>query len=308
MSFVKYQHIERLGTPEVEGITLGECWVFPKLDGSNACIWRSSQSADIDIRCGSRNRELGFGKDDNHGFNTFVMEANFKGKPSFGAFFTEYPFHRLYGEWLVPHSLKTYREGSWRDFYVFDVCTTDFDGGLQYLSYDQYQPLLDKFGINYIPPIKKIINGSYEDFVNCLPANNFLIEDGKGQGEGIVIKNYQFRNKFGRTTWAKIVTSEFKELHTKTMGCGTTEKHLIEQQVAEKFVTTALVEKEHAKIVASGSWESKMIPQLLNTVFYSLVKEDAWNFVKAHKMPVIDFRRLQHFVFAKVKTVKPELF
>ena len=51
-----------------------------------------------------------------------------------------------------------------------------------------------------------------------MEKNVFLIEDGKGAGEGIVIKNYDFRNRYNRNTFAKIVTSEFKEKHAKEMG------------------------------------------------------------------------------------------
>ena len=34
MEFQKYMHVERLGKEEVEGITSGKCYVFPKLDGT----------------------------------------------------------------------------------------------------------------------------------------------------------------------------------------------------------------------------------------------------------------------------------
>ena len=36
MSFRQYMHIERFGNEEVLGIELGESYVFPKLDGTNA--------------------------------------------------------------------------------------------------------------------------------------------------------------------------------------------------------------------------------------------------------------------------------
>ena len=39
MKFEKYQHVERFGTSEVEGIELGRTYVFPKLDGTNASVW-----------------------------------------------------------------------------------------------------------------------------------------------------------------------------------------------------------------------------------------------------------------------------
>lgn len=31
MSFIKYQHLERYGNTEVEGIEVGTCYVFPKI-------------------------------------------------------------------------------------------------------------------------------------------------------------------------------------------------------------------------------------------------------------------------------------
>jgi hypothetical protein len=307
MEFKKYQHLERLGTTEVQNIELGECYVFPKIDGTNSCVWMANGK----IQAGSRNRHLTL-ESDNAGFYKWVLEQD-----NIAHYLTENPNHRLFGEWLVPHSLKTYRENAWRNFYVFDVCVDkhadeilhEGDHELKHLHYSAYQPLLEKHGINYIPPISIIRNGSYEQFVNQLMKNVFLIEDGKGYGEGVVLKNYDFKNKFNRQTWAKIVTSEFKEKHAKTMGASEINgKKLVEQEIAIKFVTTALVEKEHAKIESESGWSSKLIPRLLNTVYYSVVKEDAWEFIKEHKNPVIDFKRLQHFVFSETKTRKPELF
>jgi hypothetical protein len=39
MEYLKYQHIERFGTDEVDEIGVGECYVFPKIDGTNAQVW-----------------------------------------------------------------------------------------------------------------------------------------------------------------------------------------------------------------------------------------------------------------------------
>ena len=296
MAFQKYQHIERFGTQETSRIEIGECFVFPKLDGTNASVWFE----DGHLHAGSRNRELSL-DNDNAGFmawasqNLNILELG-----------SEHPNLRLYGEWLVPHSLKTYRQDAWRRFYVFDVMVGDV-----YIPYTEYQGILEKHGIDYIPPICRIVNADYEQLVEQLQKNVFMVEDGKGAGEGIVIKRYDYFNKYGRQTWAKIVTSEFKEKHAKTMGAPLlAEKPILEIAIAESFVTAALVEKEYSKILLDNGdeWSSKLIPRLLETVFYSVVKEDAWEIVKAHKLPTIDFKRLKNFVFARVKAVKPELF
>lgn len=305
--FKKYQHLERYGTTEVQNIELGECFIFPKIDGTNASVWFHNG----EIQAGSRTRHLTLEKD-NAGFYAWVLEQeNIKN------YLKENPTHRLFGEWLVPHSLKTYRENAWRRFYVFDVVidrneedlSHKMDEEFTYIKYNDYKPLLEKHSIDFIPPISVIRNSNYEQLVNQLMKNDFLIEDGKGYGEGIVLKNYEFKNKYGRRTWAKIVTSEFKERHAKVMGKSTTEgKKMVEEEIAKEFVTTALIEKTYAKIENNGGFTSKKIPQLLNTIYYDVVKEDCWNFVKKYKQPTINFKTLQHFVFAEIKEKASNLF
>lgn len=291
--FRKYQHLERFGTPEVENIELGECYVFPKLDGTNASIWL----CDDEVQAGSRRRHLSL-DEDNAGFCTYV-----KSQEKYKKLLRLNPNLYLYGEWLVPHSLKTYSDNSWRQFYVFDVYDSEEE---KYLHYSEYHKLLEEYGINYIPPIAMIERGSYEMFIKQLDKNVFLIKDGKGVGEGIVLKNYDFVNKFGRVNWAKIVTSEFKEKHAKTMGSPQlTGKQMVEEKIADKYVTTALCEKVFSKI---EDYNSKKIPQLLNTVYYDVVKEESWNFIKENKNPTINFKTLQHFVFKKVRENLPQLF
>ena len=43
MNFRKYQHIERFGGTTVENIELGECFIFPKIDGSNSSVYLDSK-------------------------------------------------------------------------------------------------------------------------------------------------------------------------------------------------------------------------------------------------------------------------
>ena len=292
MNFAKYQHIERIGTDETEGIEHGMCYVFPKIDGSNGQLWWDGA-----LKAGSRNRELEL-NNDNQGFYNWAIQQTM-----FTEFFEKHPNLRLYGEWLVPHTLRTYDPGAWNNFYVFDVLNE-----FEYLPYEVYKVLLDEFGINYIPPICKVANPTIERLTNQLEKNGYLIQDGKGTGEGVVIKRYDFRNKYGRVTWAKIVKNEFKEMHWKSDVTEVKEKKIIELEIVNKFVNLTLVEKELAKIKAEIGWNSKQIPQLLNTVYYCLIKEESWNFIKEFKNPVIDFRKLQAETFKKVKELKPNLF
>lgn len=300
MEFKRYQHIERFGRGEVRNIELGTCYVFPKIDGTNAQVYLRNG----ELQAGSRNRELSLEKD-NAGFYAAMLENE-----KINAYLKKHPTHRVFGEWLVPHSLKTYRDDAWRRFYIFDVCLDKEDGTVEYIPYDIYKVWLEEFDLDYVSPLKIVNNGSYEHFVHELENNNFMIKDGMGAGVGVVIKNYDFYNGYGRQTWAKIVTSEFKERHHKAMGCPVVENRMVEEDIVNEYVTSAFVEKEYAKILNdnNGKFTSKMIPMLLGKVWNELITEEMWNIIKQFKNPTINFKTLNVLVIKKIKEVKSDIF
>lgn len=300
MNFEKYQHVERFGTSEVRRIELGTCYVFPKIDGTNSSCWLDNK----ELKCGSRKRELTLEKDNGGFYNSMISNQNIID------YLHKHPTHRLYGEWLIPHSLKTYRDEAWRKFYVFDVCEYDEDS-FRYLTYDEYKPLLEEFNIDYVPCLKIIKNGNFEDFIKCTTENTFLIKDGFGVGEGIVIKNYDYKNQWGRIVWAKIVTNEFKEKHIKKMDSPVLvkENNLIEQDIIDKYVTESFVNKEYEKIkLENNGWSSKCIPILLSKIYYELINEEMWHIIKKFKSPKIDFKILNNLCIKKIKEIKSDLF
>ncbi len=294
MEFNKYQHIERLNTDETEGIELGEVYAFPKIDGTNASMW-----LDDGVVCaGSRNRVLSPGND-NHGFCCWAFNQR-----NITRFLNDHPDLRLYGEWLVKHTFENYRPEAMKDFYVFDVCD-DY----KYLHYEEYKLLLEKYEINYIPPLCVFENPSSGQMHKTLEKNNYLVIDGGGNGEGVVFKNYSYRNKYGRQTWAKLVSSEFKEKHTKCMGAPVIKGVMVfEDKIVENYCTEAFIQKEFEKIKAEKGWNSKMIPMLLGVIYHELITEETWNFIKKYKSPVIDFSLLNKKVVVKIKSTLPELF
>lgn len=275
---------------------MGECFVFPKIDGTNASVWWNGK-----IKAGSRKRELNEEQDNANFYKTIKEDNNIK------SFLIDYPELRLYGEWLVPHSLKTYRENAWRKFYVFDVTEGDVEEGGRYLNYDEYKPLMENYEIEYIPCLMRIENGKKERFEQALKKNNYLIDDEKGFGEGIVIKNYNYKNRFGRTVWAKIVTSEFKEKHIKEMGEPTIiETTDYEEKFINDYCTETFIKKEYSKM--SEGWTSKMIPKLLGIIWHELVTENIWDAIKKYKNPKLDFGRINKLCIYKTKKVLNDLF
>lgn len=301
MSFVKYPHLERFGNEEVEGIEIGTTYVFPKLDGTNAQLWMDENG---NLCGGSRNRVLSL-HNDNAGFLNHHVN-NEELKEQYLDFFRGFSELTLFGEWLVPHSLKTYREDAWRKFYIFDIYHREQEA---FYDYERMADLLDAYGLNYLPPIAIVKNGTRETYEKCLEKNVFLIKDGMGTGEGIVIKNYGWQNKFGRTTWAKIITNEFKEIHHKEMGAPVIGGQTTEEKIVDHFVTTHLVDKVVAKItLEKDGWSSKYIGRLLQTVYYDLVKEEIWEILKKFNNPRIDFSYLQRLTISKIKELRKDLF
>jgi hypothetical protein len=232
----------------------------------------------------------------------------------------------------VPHTFKGYRDDAWRRFYVFDGM---FDADQSYLHYHRLNELAMHFGFDIITPLAVIHQPSEEQLMGLLDTNTFLCQDGAGPGEGLVLKRYDFRNRFGRQTWAKMVRAEFKDRHKLVMGVRPTQgPDTVERSAAEKYCTEAFVAKERAKIEQAlaeerfsgepaehwimtdrgreylGSRECRkiLIPRLLQTVFYEFVREHAWNIVKEHKRPTVNFKTLEKQVQARVKAFCPDLF
>lgn len=303
VSFLKYPHLEKLGHREVEGLLAGTCYVFPKLDGTNGSLWFSKDEKRIKGASRRRVLDLEQGKDNQGFLKTMLKDQRIEN------FFRKYPSLRLFGEWLVPHSLKTYRKDAWRKFYIFDV-----HDGNTFLHYEKYKPLLEEFSLEYIPPLFKIDSPSYDFLIDkkTLAKNRFLLQEGEGLiGEGLVIKNYDFLNVFGRVTWGKVISEEFKDTHLTLQTNTLKEKKSVEKRIVEKFVTQHLVEKEYHKIlnnIDETEFPKKDIPRLLGTVFYCLITEEMWSILKEFKNPCIDFRKLVNETTLQVRQIKKDLF
>nr|DAF57495.1 MAG TPA: RNA ligase 2 [Myoviridae sp. ctqfO1] len=291
MIYQKYQHVERLGTSEVEGILNGTVYLFTKLDGSNMVLF----DKDGVVCGGSRNRQLTI-ENDNAGSYAYVLSQE-----KFKKFFEKHTNVYLYGEWLVKHHIRTYEEDAWRKLYVFDVMREDGS----YLAYEEYVPMLEEFGIEYIPLIAKPENPTEEQVREYVDKCTFLQTEGN-LGEGICVKRYDYTNKYGRTTWAKIVRGEFKQ--TKKANKPIDGKS-VEKDIVDNFCTEQFIRKEYEKIVNdAGEWNSKMIPRLIGVVWREFVKEETYNFVKKYKNPNVNFKLLNVMVTDKIKETMKELF
>lgn len=329
MSFRPYMHVERLGHPEVDGIEIGTVHVFPKLDGTNASVWVEYGDDSPELHAGSRRRHLTL-EADNHGFCRWVHEQSADPSSPLQKLDQRHSGRDwiLYGEWLVPHTIKKYRDDAWRQFYVFDVYDRLYD---QYIPFEEYEPELTSAGLNVVYPLAIVTNPDDAALQRLVNQNTYLMLDGQGAGEGVVLKNYDFTNAHGRQTWAKIVRNEFKEDARKAMGVSEIDgKERIETKIAQTLCTSHLIDKTRLMVEkmafaqnvdgyaeqdpeAYEQWLAKnrgtIIPRLLQTVFYELVREEIWHMLKLEKrLPTIDFKRLQQETTLAVKRHCSDLF
>lgn len=283
MEFRRYQKIHRFGAEENEGILdSGMCYVQEKVDGANTQIWMK----DGKLCIGSRNQDLGDGSF--NGFKQYVEEH-------FGirAFFEANPNHRLYGEWLVRHTIA-YKETSYKKFYLFDIEVDDrmLTTPEVYVLADLYKIETPKmFLAKECPTVEEI--------------KSFVGQSELGEkGEGVVIKNPTFVNKFGSLEYAKIVTEQFKEDNAVVFGGNN--KHsdsYWEMYVINKYMTLGRIQKIMNKIqpTIDERLDMKHIPRITNTAFHDMMTEEIWEIVS--KVPALDFKKLQRLSMKKSKQI-----
>ena len=297
MQYKSYQHIEKLGNKEVEGILKGKCSIQPKIDGTNGVVWLGDDGI---IHAGSRRRDLTLDNDNAGFYNTVIKDDNIR------KYLLDHKDHYLYGEWLVPHTIRYYHPESWKHFYVFDIFS--YDRG--YIPYDEYSKELDKYGISYIPEIISIDNPTMEDLTKYLKETKYLIPEDK-MSEGIIIKNYEYRNQYGRCTYAKIVAEEF--FNTKSIL--RMKNHEAKDKTSEKDIVTMmlsepLIRKEFAKIKLAypDARRQELIGRTLNTIFHVFIHEELLDYIEKKK-PLINFYYLKKECDERVKEVlRSELF
>jgi RNA ligase-like protein len=316
--FRPYDHLERLGHRNVQNIEIGLVHVFPKLDGTNSSVWFDGERT----QCASRRRVISL-EEDNAGFARWVLSDDTRAS-DLRALCAEHPTWIIYGEWMVPHTLRTYRQEIWNCFWIFDVY--DRERGT-YLAFEEYAPICAQAGQHVIQPLCTISNPSEAQLLAQVETNTYLIEQGAGLGEGVVLKNYAWRQH--GNPWAKVVRNVFKEEAALAFGhAEKTGEYQVEVDICDRWVTAHLVGKTRAKVVldvandlgidvtTEVNWQQriesenrgKVIPQLLGRVYHDLITEEMWAILKDLKNPTINFKKLQQLVTLAVKALAADLF
>lgn len=291
--YVGYDKVLRLGKTGTEGfLDGGPIVVMPKLDGTNGSVWME----DGFIKCGSKARVLSIGSD-NAGFCRHILEERQEQEQ---AYLQKYPDRRLYGEWLVPHTIRGYEQTAWRKFYVFDVS----EGGI-FLPYDEYKGSLFDFQIQVVPALvyTHLIDGD-EVRELCDRVSRWMMKEDQ-PGEGIVLKRYNYVNKFGAKPHVKVTNTGFNARPAKVIV-----DNEVELSIAKSCIDANAVYKAVSKVLCARDeeqWEQKMIPHLLEILFKDVIEEKLYDVVKKGKVTV-NFGQLKGAIVAQAKKECPEYF
>lgn len=297
MNFKKYPKVHRLGKDETDGILFGTVHVEEKLDGSNVQIWMEEG----ELQFGTRNQRI------TEGFNGFVEYC--KNDEAINKFFEQYSDCRLYGEWLVKHTIQ-YNHTAMKQFYLFDITLREPN-----LSEDEREVFWPRREVAQIAEMYGFKTPQYhgswtdptEDDMKTIQGLAGLSALGE-EGEGVVLKNEDFRDKFGNHNHAKIVTEKFKENNGITFGGNNKFSDTYwEMYIVNKYMTLARIEKVMHKLQPQidEKLDLKHIPRITQTAYHDMLTEEIWEISK--KVGDVNFKSLKRVALKKAVQIYKDL-
>lgn len=233
-SIVRYGHIS---TREV--LNRGDQIIIQeKVDGANA----SFAVVDGELKCWSRNRELSM-SNTLEGFYVWAKQNIEVDKLLEGVVY--------FGEWTAQH--KVVYEGYAKQFFLYDIYNLHLE---EYVSFSMVRDEAKRLGLNLIPVF---FEGEFESFEQLMSYVGRTELNGKlGQevsGEGIVVKNVDYRDSFGKQMFVKLVVDKFAEVQMQKAPKDPKKKFTPEELKVRECITSPRVEKQLFKMIEEGLLE-----------------------------------------------------
>lgn len=233
----KYHSIVRYGHNSTKDVLNkgDEIIIQEKIDGANA----SFSVVDGELKCWSRNKEL----DENNtleGFYDWACKNIDAEKLLEGVVY--------FGEWTARH--KIVYEGYEKQFFLYDIYNLFLE---EYVSFSMVQDEAKRLGLQLVPIF---FEGEFESFdqlmsyVGRTELNGRL--KGNITGEGIVVKNVKYRDKFGKQLFVKLVVDSFTEVLRQKKPKDPNKKLSVDELKVKECLTTARVEKQIFKLIDDG--------------------------------------------------------
>lgn len=227
----KFTDVVRLGHKStVDVLQVGDKIVIQeKLDGANASFTLDND----ELHAFSRNRKLD-ASNTLGGFYEFIV---IKFKDNNHLLNEDYIY---FGEWLNPHKVKY--EGYEKQFFLFDIYSKSKHN---YLEFKEVEHEAITLGLNLIPVFYQGEYESFEQLESYVGQTKVNGKIGDNQlGEGIVVKNVDYRDRFGNQLYVKMVVDEFREVQKQKKAKNPSEyMNTPEYILAESLATKGRIDK-----------------------------------------------------------------
>lgn len=201
----KYMDIIRYGKTNTQGVIKDgdTISITEKVDGANASFTRDYDNP-VGVSCYSRRLAL---NEENtlQGYYGWVQDNIVPIKDDLNSTF------RYIGEWTTPHKIQ-YKEEYTKTFLLFSIWDEDTD---QYLSDEIVQQEAERLGLKTVEYFYYGKFISYEHMASFIGKSNITKEP--NTGEGIVVKNVYYFDKYGKQVFVKLVSERFAEMQKQKL-------------------------------------------------------------------------------------------
>lgn len=233
----KYHKIIRYGHKSTQDVLNKGDYIIiqEKIDGANA----SFAVINGELKCWSRNREL---NESNtlEGFYGWVQQNVQVQKLLEGVVY--------FGEWTAQH--KVSYEGYMKQFFLYDIYNLHLE---EYVSFSMVRDEAKRLGLQLIPVFFEGEFESFEQLMSYVGRTDLGGKlKGKPTGEGIVVKNVNYRDEFGKQVFVKLVIDGFREIQRQKQTKDSKKVFSEAESKVRECVTLPRVEKQVFKLIDNG--------------------------------------------------------
>jgi hypothetical protein len=294
LEMAEYPKVKRIGDPEND--TILQCKaleVSEKVDGANFRFQFFDRNGEARIMHGSRERILGPFDGNVWANNSSQFKKVIDWLSSQVKAEALNPYYVYFGEDLShPHTVKYGKAPAFLGFDILAIppagSVAEAKGGPAFLSTSAKTKEFERLGLPFIAPHAVLSNPKPEELEQFLKLTSY---DTK-LPEGIVIKNYERVNGWGRPLFAKIVNDDFKEVN-RAVWKGIKRMSNVEREIAVTYVTQARVGKAARQLTEAAIWfgpyRMEMMPVLYKAVTHDILEEEVVTLMEKYKQFNYDF-------------------
>lgn len=272
----KYTNIVRYGKSNTKDVlNKGDMIsITEKIDGANASFCIDTDSYDLlGVSCYSRNTVL-TANNRLRGYYDWVENNIVPIRDLLN------PDYRYYGEWLCPHKV-IYKEEAYNNFYLFSIWDEKNE---KYLSDEIVKSEAKRLNLKTPEYFYEGEFISFEHLMSFVGKSDMTLEP--NTGEGVVVKNINYFDRFGKQMFVKLVSEKFAEVQKQKPPKNPNVDSEFENLVLS-VLTQARVNKIMLKLVDEGLLKENctikdmgIILKLLgNRVYEDIIKEESDLFV-----------------------------